>query len=104
MSDPEPYLKVGIEAFRRKAYLPKNLGKASWVGMSDKDVRSRLWDEFRELEREVADPRASWTAILDKAADVLAFASMGADPARLKAEANRRYGRFAEADFNARGS
>jgi hypothetical protein len=64
----------------KKAYAPKNLAKGSWTEMPDDEIDLRLLDEIKELQDAVF--RANSADILQEAADVLAFASMRADPDR----------------------
>jgi phosphoribosyl-ATP pyrophosphohydrolase len=68
------------ERSERKLRLPKNLAKDSWVTMRDPDVRAALVNEAGEFLMALGAEDSE--ATLDEAADVLHFASMGADPAR----------------------
>ena len=86
--DPEVLLRAGSERSRRKLLTPRNLTKGSWVAMTDSEVLVRIGEEISELLHAIGFE--TWEDIADEAADVYHFALMGADPARVRTEAERR--------------
>lgn len=81
MSDPERLYEMAEAAWKRKWANVKNLGKGTWLTMSDGEIVDRIADELNELGQALNVPD-DWDDVVAEAVDVLAFALMGADPER----------------------
>lgn len=85
MSNPERLLEMAMERARKKWSLPKNVSKGDWYNMTDYQILHRISDEISELNTEIHATgfNFDWEAIADEAADIFAFAIMGADTKRM---------------------